>query len=521
MTKTEKALYQQVQQLTEERDALAAKCEQLTQAHALLMEQVKQLLRERFGRKSERFEDADNPQQWLFDTPITQEQELPGDQASRVVSIKGYRRRKKRTLRFPSSLPRRDLIIAVDDEALRCRCGGKKTVINHACHERLHYQPPVYEVIVEKREIAACPKGCKGQIVTAPRPPHILPKSKLGESLLAHLIVSKLEDRQPFYHLERQLHNRAGVTLSRQTMARATIDCAPALQPLVNLLKDQVIESDVAALDATGLQVLKEPGRPATVRSLTYCIRGGPPGREVVLYDYNAHLHKQFVDRWFEGFSGTVHCDADPFFERLFAREAVTPSYCNAHARRKFEPVAKASRTPGLAHEAMGYYRELYRIERLAKDQQMTPAERWALRQQYSRPLMDQFKNWLDDQYPTVVPKSTLGRAFHYTRSYWQGLCAFLDDGRLEADNNLTEQQIKPFVLARKNFLFADTVAGAQALCLHFSLIRTAKAHGLEPFRYYEALLTRVPHCRCLEDYEALLPWHIELPGVLPTRQAA
>ncbi len=225
MTKTEKALYQQVQQLTKERDALVAKCEQLTQAHALLMAQVKQLLRERFGRKSERFEDADSPQQLLFGAPIAQEQDLPGDGQSNIVNINAYRRRRKRTLRFPGSLPRRDIIIRLSEQALRCRCGCEKTIINHACHERLHYQPPVYEIIVEKREIAACPKGCVGQVVSAPRPPHILPKSKLGESLLAHLIVSKLDDRQPFYHLERQLHNRAGISLSRQTMARATIEC--------------------------------------------------------------------------------------------------------------------------------------------------------------------------------------------------------------------------------------------------------------------------------------------------------
>ena len=485
------------------------------------MTQVKQLLRERFGRKSERFEDADSPQQLLFDAPIAQEQDLPGDDQSNIVNIHAYHRRKKRQLRFPDSLPRRDLIIRLSEQALRCRCGCEKTIINHACHERLHYQPPVYEIIVEKREIAACPKGCVGQVVTAPRPPHILPKSKLGESLLAHLIVSKLDDRQPFYHLERQLHNRAGISLSRQTMARAAIACAPALQPLVNLLKDQVFDADIAALDATSLQVLKESGRSATVRSLTYCIRGGPPERQVVLYDYNARLHKRFVDRWFEGFSGTVHCDADPLFETLFAREEVTPSYCNVHARRKFEPIAKASGTPGLAHQAMRYYRELYRIERLAKDQRMKPSERWALRQQYSRPLMAQFKDWLDEHYPTVVPKSALGQAFRYALSHWQGLCAFLDDGRLEADNNLTEQQIKPFVLARKNFLFADTVAGAHALCLHFSLIRTAKAHGLDPFRYYQAILTRVPHCRSVDDYEALLPWRIELPSGQSNQQAA
>ena len=107
----------------------------------------------------------------------------------------------------------------------------------------------------------ACPKACEGEIVTADKPKHILPKSKITSAVLAHIIVSKLDDRQPFYHLENQFKKRAGFTLSRQTMARATIDCCDALQPLVNLMKDQVIDYDVGALDATTLQVLNEPGR--------------------------------------------------------------------------------------------------------------------------------------------------------------------------------------------------------------------------------------------------------------------
>ncbi|MEE8058152.1 MAG: IS66 family transposase [Pseudomonadales bacterium] len=272
-------------------------------------------------------------------------------------------------------------------------------------------------------------------------------------------------------------------------MARSVIECANPLQPLFNLMKDEVIDYGVGALDATTLQVLNEPGRLATTKSYAYCFRGGAPGKESILYEYNATKHKSFVNDWFAGFSGTLHCDGDPFFDLLFESEVVNPSFCNTHAQRKFEPIALASQGNGLAKQAMRFYKQLYRIERKAKDEQMTPEQRYALRQQVSKPLMTEFKQWLDEHYPTVLPKSPLGKAFAYTLKYWEGLCKFLNDGRLEADNNLTEQEIKPFVIARKNFMFCSLVSGANALCLHFSLIRTAKRHGLDPSKSLKTYL--------------------------------
>lgn len=520
MSDTEKALRQQLQAMTQERDAWAAKYQQSAEAYAQLLEHVKQLLRHRFGRRSERFEDTDNPQQWLFDQPSKIASDEP-DNDDTIVAIASYRRRRRRAPKFPESLPRQVILIPVDESDRRCGCGKNKVTINHAVHERLHYQPPVFEVLVEKREIVACPRRCGGEVVTAPRPKHILPKSKMTESLLGHIIVSKLDDRQPFYHLEKQLKHRAGVGLSRQTMARATIECHRPLQPLVNLLKDEIIGYDIGALDATGLQVLTEPGRAPSVTSSAYCIRGGPPTRSTIVYAYNAREHKRFVDEWFAGFSGTLHCDADPLFERLLARPQVHPSYCNAHARRKFEPIARASEGEGLAWSAMQFYKRLYRVERQATAQQMTPEQRWALRHQFAKPIMTEFKDWLERHYLSVTPKSNLGKAFTYALSRWDGFCAYLHDGRLEIDNNLTEQQIKPFVIARKNFLFAHSVKGAQALCVHFSLIRTAKLHGLDPYRYYEAILKAVPHCQSVEHYEALLPWNIALEKADTSARAA
>ena len=502
MSETEATLRQQLQDALAQRDEWARKYHQSAAAYTALLERVQALLRNRFGRRSERFDDADDPQQWLFDESL-RAPERP--RVPEVIDIGAHQRKRRRSVKLPQSLPRIETVVPVEDAERQCGCGCEKIVINHALHERLHYVPPVYEVHVEKREVVACPKGCAGEVRTAPKPPHILPKTKMTEGLLAHLITAKLDDRQPLYHLEKQIEHRIGGGLTRRTMARAVIACHEALTPLVNLLKDAVIDYDVGALDATGLRVLK----PGVAGTPVYCFRGGAPGRSAIVFEYIPTDHSRSLKRWFEGFSGTLHCDADPVFGSLLARPAVRASHCNAHARRNFEPIAQASQGEGLAVEALRWYKRLYAVERKATREKMTPEQRHGLRQRHSRPILDDFKAWTGVVQPMVPPKSALGKAFNYVSSHWEGLCEFLTDGRLEIDNNLTEQQIKPFVIARKNFLFADTPAGARALCTHFSLLRTAKHHGHEPYRYFLYVLRQVPYCTRVEDFEALLPWRL------------
>ncbi len=214
---------------------------------------------------------------------------------------------------------------------------------------------------------------------------------------------------------------------------------------------------------------------------------------------------------WFADFKGILHSDADPFFNDLTASADINLSYCNAHSRRKFEPIAKAVKTDNIAHHAMRVYRQLYKIERYAKNNHLTSDERYQLRLEKAKPILDEFKLWLDKVYPTLLPKSPLGKAVAYTIKHWDGLIRYLDDVRLEFDNNLTEQVIKMFVIIRKNFLFANSIAGAKALCAHMSILRTAITNGLEPYQYLKTLFDEIPKCKTVEDYESLLPWNVQL----------
>jgi transposase len=509
---------EKIEQLSNEIHALKAelalfqaRCEHYAEAYDSLKAQIMELRRHRFGSRSERYIDPENPQLSLFENhhDIFSHAEAAGETAAEEETTVAAHTRKKNK-KAQKELPRRIEIIPVSDEDKHCACGACKTVIRYETKELLHHQPCVIEIVEQRREVVACSKGCENQIITAAAPKQILPKIKATEAFLSFLVVSKLDDRQPLYHLERQLSERHGIDCSRQTMARWLIELMAPMRPIYNLFKDGVIDYDVASCDATPLQVLQEPGRKAETKSYVYCIRGGPPDKSVILYDYNDVEHKKFVYEWFIGFNGYLHVDGDNFFDLVGSSNAQIVN-CNAHARRKFEPVAQSNKSKGIAKEAMRFFKELYKIEREAKNNQLTTEQRHQLRQEKSKPLMEAFNAWVDKVYPTTLPQSPLGKALKYCINYRAGLMRFLDDGRLEIDNNLTEQEIKPFVIARKNFLFCASVEGAEALCLHFSIIRTAKLHNLDPYHYYVMLLKNIPLCSTVDDYEKLLPWNIGL----------
>ncbi len=495
----------QVASLSEMLAETKRRCDEYAEAYEQLKHQVRDLLRHRFGKKSERF--TEQPVE-----PESSDCEVPNAEVDAEDDREDARSNRSNTNRRPRNKPlvTRTIIIPLSDEDKRCACGCEKTIIRYETKTFIDYIPARFEIVEQKREVGVCPQGCDGSMQTAEALKQILPKSGASDSFLSFLVVSKLEDRQPLYHLEKQLSARYQIDCSRQTMARWVIELMLPLRPLFNLYKDQVIDYDVSSCDATTLQVLNEPGRAASTKSYVYCMRGGAPGKEVVLYAYNDRLHKQFIVDWYEGFKGYLHVDGDNFFDLIGALIEVGLINCNAHARRKFEPIATATKGQGLAKEALRFYKALYKVERQAKELGLKPEERYALRQRESKPILIEFKQWLDKHITLVLPKSPLGQAIQYCLNRWEGLTRYCEDGRLEIDNNLTEQEIKPFVMARKNFLFSASVDGAHALCFHLSLIRTAKLHGLDPYHYYVEILKNIPNCQSLEDYEKLLPWNLK-----------
>jgi transposase len=245
------------------------RCEQYAQACDFLQHQINELRRYRFGTKSERFIDPEHPQLSLFEenAHTFPEAEVKGDALEDEVKIAAHTRKKKS--KSGKDLPRRIEIIPVSEADMQCSCGCQKKVIRYEKKEILNYQPAVFEIIEQRREVVVCDNGCDGAIMTAPAPLQVLPKISVSESFLAFLVVSKLDDRQPLYHLEKQLSERHGVNCSRQSMAGWMIDLMEPMQPLWNLLKDEAIEYDVASCDATTFPTMLQTNMRST--AITTC----------------------------------------------------------------------------------------------------------------------------------------------------------------------------------------------------------------------------------------------------------
>ena len=476
--------------------------------------QLSELKRLRFGKKSERFINSDELQEPLFPDMVS-ENNTQNDDGVELITY--TRKKRDPNAKTEKEIPVREIIIPVKQEDRVCGCGKEKEVIRYETSNRLNYKPEVFEMLVEKREVVACKKGCEDNIVTASVPERILPKCRVTESLLAYIAVSKVLDRQPTYHLEKRIEEKHGWHIPRQTMCRWLIQLSIKLQPLVNLMKDVIMEYDVAAIDATTLQVLNEPNRKAETKSYAYCILGGPDDKNVILYEYNAEKQKDYATETITGFKGYIHCDAAATFKGIGSQSDVTLCKCNAHARRKYEQIYKANRKLNksrvtLAKQALQYYQRLYKVERYAKDEKMSPDERKKLRDEKSIPILNELHAWLLEKQMVVLPKSPIGKSIEYTLRHWEGLIAFLADGRIEIDNNTNEQSIKPFVIARKNFMFANSQSGADALGVLFTMIMTSRHHKLEPYQYMTDILKKIPHCNSWSDYENLLPWNWRVP---------
>lgn len=486
------------------------KYDQSVEAYAHLLHAFKESQRRQFGASSERFLDKNTAQGDFFSDVQASPNQIEVTPEEKISSSSGSGKfrnpRQKNKGNFLKSLPRREIIIPVDNK------DENAMVIRYEITELLNYVKPVYEVIVQKREVVTF-RNIEANVVTlktAPNPKRLLPKALVTESFLAHIIVSKIYDRQPLYHLQKKYAERFDFVCPRNKMARWMIDSAQALQPLVNLFQDQIIDYDIALCDPTHLQVLNEPGRAATTDSYVITIRGGPPDKSVVLYQYNAEDHKLFLNEFFQNYQGYLQVDGQNIFDVFEDNKAISLVFCNSHSRRKFEPIDKASINKGLANEAMRFYQALYKIEREAKNANMTPEARYRLRQEKTKPLIDKFEAWCDEVTALTLPQSPLGKAFKYINDRRSGLRLFLEDGRLEADTNGIERSNKDFALARNNFLFSYSVEGAKALCVHASITFTAISHGLDPYHYYVYIMQKAPYCKTVEEYETLLPWNIK-----------
>jgi hypothetical protein len=289
------------------------------------------------------------------------------------------------------------------------------------------------------------------------------------------------------------------------------------IQPLINLLRDRLLEYDIIQMDETTVQVLQEPGKRAQSKSYIWVQRGGPPNKPLVLYDYDPGRSAGVPKRLLEDFKGYLQTDGYDGYNAVVAANGLTHLGCMAHARRKFSDAVKAqgrNKKRGKAHRGLALIRKLYRIEKQARQLKLRPQDRYGHRQKHARPVFDEIRTWLEEARPQIAPSSATGTALNYLHNEWDKLIRYLDDGRLEIDNNLAENAIRPFVVGRKNWLFSTSVKGVKASANLYSLIECAKINGLEPYAYLRYVFTELPKAGSVEAIEALLPGDLDMDQI-------
>ena len=428
-----------------------------------------------------------------------------------------YKRRKRVGKREDdlSALPVEIVEHTLSEEEQVCpECGGDLHIMGHDIRRELKIIPARVVVVEHNRAVYSC-RNCEKNndhvpMVKASMPEPVIKGSLASPSAVAHIMAQKYVMGAPLYRQEKDW-GRQGVALSRQTMANWVIRCAMDwLLPLYTRMLAILFSKNVIHMDETVVQVLNEPGKPATADSFMWLYRtSGDTDRHIVLFEYQPNRTGKHLAALLRSFKGIIHTDGYAAYHKLSPEIIIVG--CWVHLRRKFTDALKSipagQQSGSIAQEAIRKIGYLFHLEELWRD--LSPENRHELRQCESKPLAEAFFEWI--QTTNVLPQSSTGKAINYALNQRRWLMNVFLDGRTELSNNRIENSVRPFALGRKNWLFCNTVNGAKASAIVFSIIETAKENGLKPFEYLEFLLETMPNTT-ISSLDSLLPWGDAVP---------
>jgi len=438
-----------------------------------------------------------------------------------ITEVKAYYRKRTRltTDKLPEDLPVEIIEHELKEEDRNCpECGSDLHAMGKETREEIKIIPAKAVIVRHVRYTYAC-RNCENTsdhvpIVKADMPEPVIKGGFASPEAIAHIAVQKFMMASPLYRQEQELKQN-GILLSRQTMANWLIKASNEwLEPLYDRLRQKLLERKVLHVDETTVQVLKEPGKAAQSKSYIWLYRtSGEARHQIVLYDYQPDRRYIRPKEFLEGFSGFIHTDGYEAYHKL--RDNIVVVGCLAHVRRKFfdglKILPKEKQKDSHLLKGVEYCNRLFSYER--EFASLTAEERLEKRRQYSKPLFDEFYNWMGGL--SALPGSMLGQAVSYARKQKKYIERYLTDGRLEISNNRAERSLKPFVIGRKNWLFSNTPAGARSSAIYYSLIETAKENGLNPYEYLTWILTQMPNlgkAGYASSVDELLPGSTVLP---------
>jgi len=385
-------------------------------------------------------------------------------------------------------------------------CGGELKPLGEDVSEILEYVPERFKVIRQVRPKLAC-AGCE-RIVQAAAPSRPIERGVAGPGLLAHVLVSKYCDHLPLYR-QSEIYAREGVELERSTLADWVGGTSRLLAPLVEALRRHVMSAEKLHADDTPVPVLAPGlGKTKTGRLWTYVRDDRPAGDSTppaVWFAYTPDRKGEHPKAHLSKFTGTLQADGYAGFDQIYEAGRIQEAACWAHVRRKFYDLHIAHKSP-VAAEAMERIAELYAIEKEIWGRPLE--ERREVRNTYARPLLDSLKQWLEATLGKLSTKSDTATAVRYALGRWNALVRYVNDGRIEIDNNAAERALRTVALGRKNYLFAGSDAGGERAAAIYSLIGTAKLNGLDPELYLRNVLSRIAD-HPINRIEELVPWNV------------
>ena len=430
-----------------------------------------------------------------------------------TILVPAHERKKKRSqAEMLNHLPEEEVLLEIPEEQRICgKCGGKmKPIGKKFLRHEMQVIPKQVKLLAYYTVTYACDRCEKdtgfAHIISVKPPVPLMKHSLASPSTVAYIMTQKYVDGLPLARQEK-IWAREGIALSRATMANWVIQCSEVwLKPLYKHMKQELLTHSVIHADETVVQVLKEDGKPAASESRMWLYASTALIRyQVRIFEYQPDRSGKRSERFLRGFTGCLVTDGYAGYNLV---KNVTHCGCWAHTRRKWREAMPDGATVKTSKAAVGfqYCNKLFAEER--KCAVYHPQHRQEYRQNQELPILEEYFAWLNTLHPEKGSK--LEEAVRYSLNQKQHLMAYLDNGEVPISNNLAENAIRPFTLGRKNWLFCDTVKGAEASAIVYSIVESAKANGIEPFAYLQHVLVQLPYLgksHSHEELESLMPW--------------
>ena len=503
---------------------LKKRCNEFENCIEKLVHDMNLLRKMLFGPKSDRYLPEVPADQLTFFDDLEGIETEDSDSEEELEEIKYLRKKKKKGRKpLPESLPRVDVEHDLTEEEKTCICGKCRPLMDVEVTERLRFQPA--ELMVERHRYPVygqcnCDNLEKDElpgVIATPREPRMIPKSIATPSLLSYIFTSKFVDGMPFYRLNKQF-KRYGVGVSRQNMSNWAIKVLPQLKRLLPFLKEHILSGKIINMDETPFQVLSEPGREAKTKSYMWLMYGGPPEEKAVLYKYAPTRAGTVASELLGDYVGCVQTDAYAAYLYLNKKDGILHITCMAHVRRKFRDLQlslnkstkkKLKKTGNHVDKILRLIRRLYMLERRFDNEVETDEELVAIRQKEAKPVFDKLHTLIKGLYAEVPPESIFGKALIYAVNNLPLIEQYLSHSFMGLDNNSVENEVRPFAIGRKNWLFCGNVAGAEASAAIHSFVQTAKLNGLNPYEYLKYIFKKLPVTETDEELKKLLPFNL------------